>query len=211
MAHYLMYSLSMGFYERGLAGYWKLIFERLPRDRVFVETGTFEGQTTRWALDSFKHVHSIEASNLYHEVAKNNLKDTDAKLHFGESPEVLGNLLPTLDFDFFVFFLDAHFSSGDTYGDYVNQPLLEELETIAKHIDLDTCLILVDDMRLLTGHLGYPTLSEIWRIFSGKGSVECTSIDDVLVISGKEITNKIGNPNDFSIVAGLRPHWQVSN
>jgi len=206
-----MYSQGMGFYERGLAQYWHGVFEKLPRKRVFIETGTFEGATARQALNSFRNVHSVEASNLYYETSKENLKDTDVELHFGESPKILDKLLPTLDFDFYVFFLDAHFSSGDTYGDYLNQPLLLELETIIKHIDPNSYLILIDDMRLLTGHLGYLTLSEIWRMFTKSDAIECISIDDVLVLSGKRTIEKIGNPNDFSKVASLIPHWQISN
>lgn len=60
-------------------------------------------------------------------------------------------------------------------------------------------LLLIDDARLLNGHLGYPILSKVLKIFCDEafGVV----VDDILMITHYDFENAIPNPNDFSIQA----------
>jgi hypothetical protein len=196
----------MGYFAQGLPEYWGSIFRKLDSPRAFVETGTFEGLTSKGMISNFNLVHTIEASETYFRISQSNLAGLDVNLHFGESPQVLDTLIPTLQNHFVVFFLDAHYSSGETYGNYDKQPLLDELIIISMQRDFFNTLILIDDARLLNGWLGYPTISEISAVFNSKG-IRTVIIDDIFVVGNSENIEMIGNPNDFSIQLTNDPYW----
>lgn len=114
---------------------------------LFVETGTFRGDTAAWALDHFRQVYSIELSRELHEKCRERFAREDrVTLLQGDSAAVLGELLPKIDGRCF-FWLDAHFSSGETACGEVSVPLIEELEIIAGHRRKDH-IIVIDDCRL---------------------------------------------------------------
>jgi predicted O-methyltransferase YrrM len=196
----------MGYFERGLPNYWPLIFGTLGSPRTFIETGTFEGETSKAMNDLFDELHTIEASEKYFDISKENLKESKIKVHLGESPRILETLVRDLRDSFVVFFLDAHYSSGETYGDYLEQPLLKEISVILKYRNFNETLILIDDARLLNGHLGYPSLDEIFRI-ANLENTKYLIVDDILIIGSIETIKKIGNPNDFAMQLISDPLW----
>lgn len=199
----------MGYFERGLPGYWASVFENLGHPRAFIETGTFEGETTQSMVHCFDKIHTIEASQKYYEIAFKKLSSLNVVVHLGESPEVLETLLPELNSFFCVFFLDAHFSSGETYGDYLKQPLVKELQCILKYRNFENTLVLIDDARLLNGYLGYPSLSKIHQLLAFEGV--CTAIvDDILIIGSNQMMDTLGNPNDFAQQLTTAPLWYPS-
>jgi len=74
----------------------------------FVETGTFRGDTTRWASGCFSRVSSIEMSEEYFREASAALTGlTNVKLHRGDSATVLKEVVAELTGPA-VFWLDAH-------------------------------------------------------------------------------------------------------
>lgn len=95
----------------------------------------------------FKTLHSIELSKKYYSEAKERLKHADnIHFHFGDSAKVMEYLLPAIN-EPAVFFLDAHFSGGDTaFGDE-ETALLRELTLIGKRNYED--IIIIDDANLL--------------------------------------------------------------
>ena len=115
--------------------------------KVFVETGTYLGQTTLEAAKLFKQVHTIELSEELCNKAKNRLKEWgNTSVHQGSSDELLKQLLPSIS-QRILFYLDGHYSGGITAKGVQNTPVLEELVAI-KNAGKSDSVILIDDIRL---------------------------------------------------------------
>ena len=122
------------------------LFRRYP-NRVFVETGTYLGDGIQDALDAgFTQVHSIELSPQLHADAQRRFAgDPRVHLHLGDSGAALGPLIATLSGPI-TFWLDGHYSEGNTARGDQNTPLERELAAIAAHPHHDHSL-LIDDVR----------------------------------------------------------------
>jgi hypothetical protein len=94
--------------------------------RAVVETGTYEGETTRWFAEIFDGpIFTIECDPNRFEHAREMFQNaSNVVVLQGNSPEVLDRLLPHVEKPLFAF-LDAH------WNDY--WPLLDELETFSQH------------------------------------------------------------------------------
>jgi len=122
---------------------------------VLIETGTFRGEGTAYAADTFGEVHSIEIHDGLYNAAVAKFKDNDAvTIHHGNSLDILPDLLTTID-DNILFWLDAHFPGADcheeAYDAEQNQskrvPLSQELKLIHDSRDGND-VIIVDDLWL---------------------------------------------------------------
>jgi hypothetical protein len=113
---------------------------------IFVETGTYLGETTDIAKNLFEKVHTIEIAHHFYENAKKLFSGTNVTCHLGDSSILLEPICKTLDKPT-CFWLDGHWSAGNTGRGIKNIPLYEELEVIMKHCS-QKCLILIDDCRL---------------------------------------------------------------
>lgn len=113
---------------------------------IFVETGTYLGQTTNIAKNMFERVHTIEIAPHFYERAKNMFSGTNITCHLGDSSILLEDICKTLDKPT-CFWLDGHWSAGNTGKGVKNIPLYEELELIMKHCSQKS-VILIDDCRL---------------------------------------------------------------
>lgn len=115
--------------------------------QIFVETGTYFGETTNVAKDMFELVHTIEIKQEYFEKALSLFsQDLNVKCHLGDSSILLEDICKTLDKST-CFWLDGHYSAGNTGKGVKNVPLYEELQLIMKHCS-QPCVILIDDCRL---------------------------------------------------------------
>ena len=135
---------------------------------IFVETGTYQGHTTRWAAKEFEEVYTIEAQKeIWENVQPTFEKHKNIKSILGNSGPELQKLVPSLPPS--MFFLDAHWSGGQTAGANSECPLLSELAVIMpwfqKHV------ILIDDARLFLRpprppHITteWPSLDDIFRV-----------------------------------------------
>lgn len=118
--------------------------QRSLRLDTFVEGGTFTGATARAAAASFDRVYTIEKSPRMQEVARANLAGLgNVTLLAGDTREHLPGLAGR---GRALYWLDAHWSGGATYGKGDECPLLEELRLI--FAAGGECAILVDDARL---------------------------------------------------------------
>ena len=116
--------------------------------RVFVETGTFQGDTVAALTSCFDKVFSIEASPmLWTEAAKRFAADPRVQLLQGNSPEKLRELHSELQGLGTLYWLDAHWCvAADTSREPSQCPLLEELQAIGKLNNAS--VVLIDDARL---------------------------------------------------------------
>ncbi len=153
----------------------------------FVESGTCEGETAYWAASKFKHVITMELSESLYEQADERLRIlSNVNLIFGDSRIALKEIVPNLK-DPALFWLDAHWSGGETYGQNDECPILSELEIInggkTQHF------LLIDDARLfLCPPPGvhqtnqWPTITEIIEKFMLKNNnYYIVVVEDVIV------------------------------
>ncbi len=122
------------------------VFEKFPNP-IFIETGSFFGEGIQNALDAgFNQIHSIELAPYYYQLCCERFKDVpEVHLWLGDSSEVLQNILDNLD-EPATFWLDAHYSAGNTAIGKTHSPILKELAIIAKH-PIKNHTILIDDVR----------------------------------------------------------------
>ena len=130
---------------------------------VFVETGTYRGDTVAAALRAgFREIYTIEVgAQLHRAAAARFAKHTHVHCLLGDSIDVLPRVLDQIQ-ERALFWLDGHWSQGDTARGKKDLPLAEELQALENHAIRDH-VILIDDIRLL----GDPA-SEIaaWRDLS---------------------------------------------
>jgi len=121
-------------------------------DGIWVETGTYIGLSTEYLADISKMVYSIEPSNKYYELSKEKLSSKkNVKLFHGTSEDCLGNLLENIDATNISFWLDGHFSAGDTFEGLNHSPVLHELDLIKNNLlKFEKINILIDDFRIFS-------------------------------------------------------------
>ena len=117
------------------------------KSNVFIETGTYLGETISNVVNNFDRVYSIELSSNYAQKAiekfKNNAK---VKIIQGDRSVVIGDLADKVN-DSVFFWLDGHWSSGDTARGDLDCPLLEEVKQINNKYK-NKCILAIDDVRL---------------------------------------------------------------
>jgi hypothetical protein len=114
--------------------------------RVFVESGTFHGKTTRMAAARFAIVHTIELHEAWYQEAVRELGPLGVHCHHGDSATVVPQLAAEIQ-EPVVWYLDAHYFTlvPDVAGADVPLPLWAELAAIARRRYPD--VIVVDDVR----------------------------------------------------------------
>jgi hypothetical protein len=127
-----------------------------------IETGTYRGDGTRRLAEVFPHVVTIEVQPDLARAAAKALGDLpQVEVRAGSSRDVLPELVdasqPTL------YWLDGHWSGGDTGGVDDECPVLAELAAIAGGHP-DDC-ILIDDARLFLAPPPPPHRAEQWPTY----------------------------------------------
>ena len=135
---------------------------------TWIETGTYLGETTQYLSRISKYVVSLEPANKLYAEAQIKLRELkNVRIIHGSSESSIKGCLENLDYSQkqdLNFWLDGHYSVGETYiGDH-KSPILYELEVIGATVDFSKSLtILIDDVRGFsrTGELkgGYPSLT----------------------------------------------------
>lgn len=113
--------------------------------RMFIETGTHWGGTLKAMQPLFDQLYSIELSELWYGHAVE-MFGTNGNVHLihGNSALELPKLLERIPNEPALFWLDAHYSGGDT-ACAAEDPLLAEIQTIVKM--RPNALIVIDDMQ----------------------------------------------------------------
>lgn len=112
----------------------------------FIETGTYEGGTIFALEPYFDKLHTIEFSEKYYNNTKNEYNGCKINFILGDSSIVFESLLPTIT-DKSIFFLDGHWSVGDTGKSAKDCPLDEEITHIY-NLFQNEAIIIIDDVRL---------------------------------------------------------------
>jgi len=138
------------------------ILRRYP-NQVFVETGTGGGSGIDAALAAgFDQIQSIELSkSLFAKACERFKNNKKVSIIQGDSSRVLGKLISPITTPI-TFWLDAHYSYGDTAKGDKMTPLIEELRIIASH-PIKSHVILIDDRRCLGTADMPPTEAEVIR------------------------------------------------
>jgi hypothetical protein len=175
--------------------------ERLSlRGAAWIESGTYLGETTRFLTSIGPLVISLEPDPKLHFEASQRLSELtsegagkillvneSSEQGFHEAVKMLGG------HDRVNFFLDGHWSRGDTHQGVNDTPVLHELEVIGKSIEAGTisdCRIFVDDARLFANQHredpldnsrgGYPPLDSL--VNWARDNKGCWSIEHDLFI-----------------------------
>ena len=119
---------------------------------IFIETGTYLGDTTNNALKYFDNVYTIELSPYYAQMARDRFKNNlNLSIIEGDSSKVLYNLCNIITKSVF-FWLDGHWSGGNTARGSIDCPLLEEIKIINNNLK-SKCIIAIDDVRLFNTNI----------------------------------------------------------
>ena len=122
-------------------------------NNVFVETGCFMGDGIQQALDSgFNNVISIELTDKFSDICVDRFRgDNRVSILKGDAANCLYGVIEEIN-EPITFWLDGHFSGGDTGNGVVEDPIIFELEAIKNH-HINNHLIYIDDIRLYkNGH-----------------------------------------------------------
>jgi hypothetical protein len=124
----------------------------------FIETGTFLGDTLAYiAADKTILCTSIELSDFYFDLNKNRFKSYgNVKLVKGDSGIIINELTKTIESPT-LFWLDGHYSGGNTEKGTFETPISLELDSILSS-NIPGHVILVDDARCFIGADDYPIL-----------------------------------------------------
>jgi len=155
--------------------------------RTFVETGTYTGDTANWASQEFEKVITIEISeSLYRKAVRKYGGKANIEFLLGNSGDKLSEIVPKLDSPS-IFWLDAHWSGGETCGEMDECPLIQEIQAI--NTSNHDHFLFIDDARLFTSPPPHPHKIEQWptidavieTLNSGKHRYYIVINEDVIV------------------------------
>jgi hypothetical protein len=152
----------------------------------FVETGTFEGTTAAWAARTFDRVTSIELSEeLHRRACERHAGQPRIRFVQGHSREQLKSVVAGLEGPA-LFWLDGHYSGGETAGELDECPVLDEIAAIddseVEHF------LFIDDARLFlcpppAPHRAeqWPSLGELVTALQHRRGGGIVVLDDVII------------------------------
>lgn len=130
-------------------------FKRKYNINILVETGTYLGDMVWAQRKNFTEIYSIELSRMFADLAKKRFKQfSHITILEGDSGIEVKSLVKQIK-EKAIFWLDGHYSGGNTACADKECPVYEELESILKS-DIEHVL-LIDDARCFVGKDSYPT------------------------------------------------------
>lgn len=157
--------------------------------KVFVETGTFQGDMIEAVKDQFLTIHSIEIDEELYKAARERFAlSHNVCLWHGDSAVVISDIAHAILAPA-IFWLDAHSQFGKAYA---GNPLLQEIEAIRKLHHGDH-VILIDDTDLL-GTGDFPTKDKLAVALAG---LKTWMKGPVLVACSPNLASLAARPNDW--------------
>ena len=178
---------------------------------TFIEGGTYQGGTAKKLSKEFKKIITIEKSDVMYEEARKNISSIQNVIQLrGDTRDHLPKLAS--ENNDVLFWLDAHWSGGATYGENDECPLLQELYIIFNS-PIRNFAILIDDARLFLAPPPLPHKVENWPTIKQvadiiPSSFDMTVYEDVIYL----VPNSIGIPQYFQdkTTANWRKHPDTS-
>lgn len=155
--------------------------------QVMIETGTCYGDMVEAMKNVFERIISIELGEDLWKFARERFKrERHIEIIHGDSSKVLEKIVKSLRSPA-LFWLDAHYSGGETAKGENETPVLEEL----RHILSAQCqhVILIDDARFFGTNPAYPTLEELRSfIMQLRDDVEILVKDGIIRITPRYLS-----------------------
>ncbi|MCK4816324.1 hypothetical protein KA005_11195 [bacterium] len=147
---------------------------------VFFETGTYKGDMVFSVKKNFDKIYSIELSEQLYKQARSRFRhDKHITILHGDSGEVLPAVLEEIKQPC-LFWLDGHYSAGDTAQAGKKSPIEDEIAAILSHT-IDNHVVLIDDAREFVGQAGYPKLDEFIRFVKKKRGDLSVSVENDII------------------------------
>jgi len=170
----------------------KVLKEYSSSSTIWVETGTLVGDTAKYLSKIAKFVYTIEPSEKYYNLSVKNLKNYEnIKIYNATSENKLNDILEIIKPNSDVcFWLDGHWSGGDTFKGETDTPILSELDTIERYLNNFSKLnILIDDFRIFD--IGnnvdiYPS-KEVLIEYAAKNNLNWRITRDIFILSKEDI------------------------
>jgi hypothetical protein len=153
---------------------------------VLVETGTFRGQMIQAMRGAFERIISIELSPALFKAARRRFRSRpNVELQHGDSMVALPPIVKRLNSPA-LFWLDGHYSAGDTARGVKDTPIYEELTSILNAGEVGH-VVLIDDARCFVGKNDYPALDELRAIVAQqRPDLEMVVRDDIIRIAPRQ-------------------------
>ena len=132
----------------------------------WIETGTYQGDTTAFLAEIGRSVHSIEPQPELAARARERFADfPTVTIIEGLSEDCLDGVLSALSGSVRLW-LDGHYSEGVTHKGPQDTPIRDELSIIERHLDhISDIAVMIDDMRMFdsgwSNAVNYPSRSEL--------------------------------------------------
>lgn len=153
-----------------------------PPPRVFIETGTYYGDTVAAVKDMYANIISIEVDEtLYNKACQRFVADQNIRIVHGDCASELQSILATLK-EPATFWLDGHYSGGETGKGVIEDPILISLNQIAAHPVRDH-VIFIDDARTFDGREGRPDISDIFNEIKKIGSRYIIRVQNDIIVA----------------------------
>ncbi len=131
--------------------------------RVFIETGTYQGDTPWAMMEYFESLHTIELYPPFAKAARERFRNyPKITCHEGDSTVILPRLLATIN-EPCLFWLDGHSNGVDSGKGEVESPILAELQAVLNH-PVSGHIILIDDALMFDHGKGYPSLAKVQKL-----------------------------------------------
>ncbi|MGH6990881.1 MAG: hypothetical protein ACREE3_13370, partial [Stellaceae bacterium] len=150
--------------------------------RIFVETGTFRGDTVARVLPRFDAIVSFEIFAPLAAAARHRFADAPkVRIIEGDSGALLDSALAGIDAPI-LFWLDAHYSGPGTGRGNEASPIAREMAVIhntriaAGHPDM----VLIDDARVFDGEGGYPERDPFMAETAARWGYTARTADDCI-------------------------------
>ena len=152
--------------------------------KVFVETGTFLGNTAYRCSKIFEKVVTVELDKTLYEKARGYLACRgNVECICGDALKELPGILARADVKESLIFLDGHFSGGKTALGDMPEPACEEIKVLAEYREKISGVV-VDDFREFGADNGWPHRWELLREIEaslGKEFDYTVHLDQVIV------------------------------
>lgn len=138
------------------------IKDAVPTMDIFIETGTYMGDSSRLASRFFKKVYTYEINEVLYNLAKESVEIFyigNIESHLGDSVVLLQDTLISDTRPAFIF-LDAHQSGPNTSNNGELVPLLKELAVINNYYGKKPGIICVNDFRLWSKHWDWAQITQ---------------------------------------------------